>query len=338
MTDISILMPCHNAEATLGGAIESIERQSYQDFELVAVDDGSTDGTPQVLARWARTDARIRVISQPHGGIITALNAGLAACRSELIARMDADDLAHPDRLRRQIEFLKAQPEVAVVGCLVEAFPRELVRQGFRVYLEWQNALVTDEEIRKEIFVESPFAHPSVAFRRKWIQQVGGYQERGWAEDYDLWLRLYLARARFGKIAAVLHYWNERPDRLTRTDRRYSLENFLRAKAYYLARGPLQDRDSVILWGAGMTGRRISKHLLRQAVPLKAFVDIDPRKIGRTRYGLPILTSEALPEVWRSSPRPAVLSAVGARGARQLIRSRLTGWGLREGRDWWSVA
>jgi NADH/NAD ratio-sensing transcriptional regulator Rex len=121
-------------------------------------------------------------------------------------------------------------------------------------------------------------------------------------------------------------------------DSRYSLENFLRAKAYYLTRGPLAGRDAVIVWGAGMVGRRLGKHLLRQGAPLTAYIDIDPRKIGRTRRGLPILSPEALPELWRRSSSPVVLAAVGARGARQLIRQRLTAVGLREGQDWWGVA
>ena len=153
-----------------------------------------------------------------------------------------------------------------------------------------------------------------------------------------MWLRLYLQGAQFGKVDQVLLDWRESPERLTRTDSRYSLENFLRAKAHYLARGPLVDRDAVILWGAGMIGRRLSKHLLRQGCPLAAFIDIDPRKIGNTRRGFPILPPEGLPELWKSFPHPVILAAVGARGARQLIRQRLNGYGLIEGVDWWGVA
>jgi FlaA1/EpsC-like NDP-sugar epimerase len=119
---------------------------------------------------------------------------------------------------------------------------------------------------------------------------------------------------------------------------RYSLENFLRAKAHYLARGPLFGRDAVIIWGAGMIGRRLSKHLLSEKLPLVAFIDIDPVKIGRTRRGRPIHSPDALPELWRQSTHPALLAAVGARGARHLIRQRLNEIGLREGVDWWGAA
>jgi hypothetical protein len=251
---------------------------------------------------------------------------------------MDADDLAHPQRLERQAGYLNTHPDTALVSCQVAGFPADQVGAGLQVYLDWQNALLSDEDIRREIFVESPITHPSVAFRRAWVEKVGGYQEHGWAEDYDLWMRLYLAGARFAKLPEVLLWWREHPERLTRSDSRYSLENFLRLKAHYLASGPLQGRDAVFIWGAGMVGRRLSKYLLQQGLPLVAFFDIDPRKIGRTRRGLPILPPEELPGWWGRWQNPVLLAAVGARGARLLIRQRLVSLGLREGQDWWGAA
>jgi len=167
---------------------------------------------------------------------------------------------------------------------------------------------------------------------------TGGYQDLGWPEDYDLWLRLYLAGARFARLEETLLEWREHPERLTRTDSRYSLENFLRAKAFYLARGPLVGCDAVIIWGAGMVGRRLAKQLERQQTPLKAFVDIDPRKIGRTRRGRPVIPPTYLPAWWAKFTKPVILAAVGARGARAIIRRQLEAFGLREGIDWWSVA
>jgi glycosyltransferase involved in cell wall biosynthesis len=338
MPAVSVLMPCYNAAGTLGEALDSLARQTFSDFEIIAVEDGSTDATPEILQSWANQDTRLQMISQPHSGIIPALTTGLRACQAPCIARMDTDDRCHPERFRRQVEFLHAHPGVAVVGCLVEGFPPGQERQGFRIYIDWLNSLVTDDDIRREMFIESPLAHPSVVFRRDAVMQAGGYQEHGWPEDYDLWLRLYLAGARFGKVPEVLLEWREHPERLTRTDPRYSLENFLRLKVHYLAQGPLLERQAVLIWGAGMVGRRLSKHLQRLGLPLAAFFDIDPRKIGRTRRGLPVLSPEELPAWWKRYQRPALLAAVGARGARQIIRHRLVNFGLVEGLDWWSVA
>lgn len=338
MPIVSVLLPCYNAAGTLQQALESLAQQTLTDFELIAVDDGSTDGTFEILQDWASSDERLQLLRQDHMGIVGALNAGLDVCQAEYIARMDADDLSQRERLARQAAFLEQHPEIAVVGCRVRGYPPGEVREGFSIYLEWQNSLLTNEDIRREIFVESPLAHPSVMMHKNWFEGVGGYQERGWPEDYDLWLRFYQAGAGFAKLPEILLDWREHEERLTRKDSRYSLENFLRVKAHYLVRGPLLGRESVLIWGAGMMGRRLSKHLQRQGAPLTAFVDIDPQKIGRTKRGLPVLSLENIPGWWQHSTKPVILSAVGARGARQLIREQLTRFGLREGRDWWCVA
>ncbi|MFU8772664.1 MAG: glycosyltransferase, partial [Anaerolineales bacterium] len=287
---------------------------------------------------WANRDRRVRVINQPHRGILSALNSGLQACKSPYIARMDADDHSLPERFEHQVANLDKHPDTAVVGCLVRGFPPQKVREGFQIYLSWLNSLVSDADIRRQIFVESPFAHPSVMMRKDWLDRVGGYREMGWPEDYDLWLRLYLVGARFLKVEKFLLEWRESPERLTRSDRRYSVENFLRAKAHYLTKGPLFNCDSVIVWGAGMTGRRLSKHLIREGAPLVTFVDVDPKKIGRTLRMLPIIDPKNLPNYLQRYPKTKVLAAVGARGARQLIRQQLNSMGLQEGKDWWGVA
>jgi glycosyltransferase involved in cell wall biosynthesis len=331
-------MPCFNAAATLDEALHSILTQTLRNLEAVAVDDGSTDGTQEKLEAWARRDARLRVLRRGHEGLVASLNVGAAECRAPLIARMDADDLSHPERLARQAALLETDSGLALAGCLVQGIPPGEVREGFRIYLDWLNALVSPQDIARQIFVESPLPHPSVMIRREWLERSGGYQDRGWPEDYDLWLRLHLLGARFGKVPEILFSWREHPIRLTRIDPRYSVENFLRAKAHYLTRGPLRERETVILWGAGQMGRRLSKHLLREGAPLAAFVDIDPAKIGTRKRGLPVIAPEALQPLWKGSPSPIVLAAVGARGARALIREQLVSMGLREGHDWWAVA
>lgn len=338
MPKVSVLMPVYNHAEYLEESLASVLNQSYPDYEVVVVDDGSTDTTPKKLKALAAKNPQLRVLSREHAGIISALNAGIEACRGDYIARMDADDRMHPDRLALQAEYLDQNPEVAVVSSLVAGFPAGGVAEGFRIYIEWLNTLVTDADIRREIFVESPVCHPSVMLRKSILLDIGGYQDNGWAEDYDLWLRLYLKGVRFEKLSEVLVEWREYPARLTRVDSRYSVENFLRAKAHYLALGPLKGRDAVIVWGAGMMGKRLSKHLLRNGTPLTVFVDIDPKKIGSTRRGKPIIAPDDLMAWWGKYQNPALLAAVGARGARKLIRERLGQLGLREGVDWWGAA
>jgi glycosyltransferase involved in cell wall biosynthesis len=335
---VSVLMPVYNTAPTLEEALASLSSQTLENFEVIVVDDGSTDSTWSILENWSKKDRRFHIIHRDHSGIVAALNLGFKVCRAGLIARMDADDRSSPERLGRQAEMLQQNDEIALVSCQVKAFSDGELREGFNLYVQWQNSLLDNDHIKREVFIESPFSHPSIMIRRAWLERMGGYMDYGWPEDYDLWLRMHLAGARFVKLPMVLLEWRDHSHSLTRTDSRYSLENFLRLKAHYLKAGPLSGRESIFIWGAGMTGRRLSKHLIREGVPVKAFFDIDPRKIGKTRRGLPIFSFEALPETWKRADRPVLVAAVGARGARPLIRRHLLDFQLTEGVDWWFVA
>ena len=338
MVRVSVLMPVYNAAETLVETLESIAGQSFSDFEVVAIDDGSEDESREILRAWEERDGRFRVIGEVHWGIIEAPNRGLKACKGEFVARMDADDKMHPERLAKQVALLESDEGLSVVSCLVETFPRQEVGQGMLMYEQWLNGLITEEEILREFFVESPIANPSAMVRREEFIALGGYQDRGWPEDYDLWLRYRAVGKRFAKVPEVLHYWREHESRATHTNRRYSVENFLRAKAHYLCEGPLKERDGPIVWGAGKTGRRIAKHLQRGGCMPEAFIDIAPGKIGGMLRGKPVIEPDDLPRWWRHYERPILLVAVASRGARQLIRDHLAGLQLAEGIDYLCIA
>ena len=336
---VSVLLPIFNAEDTVEAALRSLSAQSLTDFEIVAVDDGSSDRTARLLAEYAADESRLRVIRADHAGLIDALNLGLTHCRGRLVARMDADDIALPGRLALQAEFLDRHPEVSIVATAMEiTSPSGEVGEGFRIYGEWQNGLITHDDICREIFIESPITHPTVVLRRDELAELGAYQDRGWAEDYDLWLRYYAAGKRFAKIPEVLLQWREHPQRLTRTDSRYSVENFLRAKAHYLLAGPLRDRDALFVWGAGRTGRRLSKHLIRGGRTPEFFIDIAPDRIGGTLRRVPVIGPEDLADHWNEHRSPILLAAVASRGARALIRNELDRQGLTETEDFLCVA
>ncbi|HEX5138763.1 MAG TPA: glycosyltransferase family A protein [Planctomycetota bacterium] len=333
MPRVSVLIPVHDAGPFLNAALGSVARQTFRDFEALLLDDGSTDGSAGVLAEAARCDPRFRVLSPGRVGLVRALNLLREAARAPLLARFDADDVMHPRRLELQVEYLEVNPGIGAVASLVRHFPRREVRGGNLRYEAWLNALVTPEEIERDLLVESPLPHPSVTMRALLFDRVGGYRDVGHPEDYDLWLRAWGAGFRFGKVPRVLHAWRDHPRRLTRTHPRCGVEAFLRAKAEALLSGPLAGVRPYVVWGAGMFGRRLARLLLRAGRPPAALLDIDRKKIGRTRHGRPIVPPEAF--------RPGsalVLGAVGAAGARELIRKRLRGMGLVETRDFWMVA
>lgn len=332
---VSVLMPVFNAAATVARAIESVRRQTFADWELIIVDDGSTDATPDALRDYARTDARVGVWRRPHEGIARALNAGLAEARGEFVARMDADDIAHPERLGAQVEFLRAPENAALglVGCEVEFGGDALLNAGYALHVAWQNELRTPEEIVLNRFVESPLAHPSVMFRRELVVRHGGYHDGDFPEDYELWLRWMDAGVRMAKVPRRLLTWHDGATRLSRTDPRYSPEAFFRTKAPYLAREleRVVRGRAIWAWGAGRPTRKRVAELERGGVSVAGFIDIDPRKHTRRLGG----TGRAViaPDAIGAPDACFVLGCVGKRGARELQRDFLRGRGFREGQD-----
>lgn len=335
MGKIGILVPVYNAEATLPECLESLAAQTLGDFTAAMVDDGSTDATPDILRDFAARDPRFRVVFRPHEGLISALNAGLAALDTPLVARLDADDVAHPERLERQWRWMEAHPETDLLGCRYEILGSRPPGAGSVAYREWQNALLSDADIRRNLYIESPFAHPTVMFRRTAVTALGGYRDAGFPEDYDLWLRMARAGCRFARLADTLVGWRDRPDRLTWTDPRYSIESFARCKAHHLARGPLNGRGPVMILGAGIAGGRIGRALLTEGVEVAMFLDVDPRKIGGTKRGRPVL---AFDDGLRQHAGQMLLVAVGARGRRAEVQAELNARGFVEGRDYLCVA
>jgi glycosyltransferase involved in cell wall biosynthesis len=184
---VSVIIPVFNGERYLVEAVQSTLRQTYADFECLIIDDGSTDRTPSILYELSLRDTRVRPIRIAHGGIVEALNAGLQEARGELIARMDADDICHPDRLEKQVRYLDEHPDCVVVGSkvmLVDPLNSTL----------WEIPVKHDHDgIETELLRGNGWAifHPTAVIRKQAILDVGGYRvEYQWSEDLDLFLRL----------------------------------------------------------------------------------------------------------------------------------------------------
>lgn len=331
---ISILLPFRDAAATLAACLASIDRQTLANFELLAVDDGSSDEGPHLVRARAQHDARIRLLSPGRVGLVGALNHGLAAAQAPLLARMDADDLMHPKRLRLQHDYLAANPTLALVASQVALFPRQLVQAGNREYLRWQNELLSPAQIAANIYVEAPFAHPSVMLRRSVFQALGGYAEGPFPEDYELWLRMHQAGLPMAKLPRVLLAWRESANRTSRRDPRYARAAFDGLRARFLAADPrLHTGRPLVYWGAGRRTRLRAQQLINQGFPPAAWIDIDPRKIGQRVWGAPVHPPQWLDLL----PRPFVLVYVTNHGARDLIDAALAQLGYALGIDYLDV-
>lgn len=328
---ISVLLPFRDASDTLGESLESLRAQTCGGFEALLFDDGSTDESLAIAQSVARADARFRVVDSERVGIVEALRRLGEAAAGTYVARMDADDVAEPSRLDEQVRFLEAHPEAGICGTGVQGFGAAL-GPGRRRYEAWLNNVHEGDALRRELFVECPLAHPTFMMRRAAFKAAGGYEDRGWAEDYDLVMRLWLAGWGLGKVPAPLLRWRHRPGRLSLRDERYSLAQFRALKRHYLFRSYLADRDAFYQWGAGEVG----KAWLREwdgRKPLAA-VDINPRKFGKVIHEVPVIAPDGLPEPGEMF----VVVAVGAPGARAEIRDWFGRRGYVELRDYLFVA
>jgi glycosyltransferase involved in cell wall biosynthesis len=330
---ISVLLPCRNVDAVLEDAAVSLRVQTLSDFEVVAVDDGSTDCTWQFLLDWAASDPRVRPLHAAGRGIAAALATAQAYARGELIARMDADDIADPGRLEAQAHLLQTHPKLAGCGTHVRYFPRSELRQGALRYEAWLNGLRSADAVAREIFVECPIAHPTLMLRRSALLAVGGYREMGWPEDYDLVLRLWATGHRLAVVPEVLLHWRDSPERASRRDPRYEPAAFRRCKVHFLARTLAAGRE-IVVWGAGRVGKAFARELVAQGVPLRAFVDLDPRKIGQEVHGVEVVAPDRI-DRFRDA---FAVAAVGSPGARAEIRQALDQAGWVELRDYCAVA
>jgi glycosyltransferase involved in cell wall biosynthesis len=329
---VSILLPAFNAADTLDACLHSLRRQTLEAWECVLVDDGSTDATAEIAGRAAAADSRMALVQRPHGGIVDALNAGLARCRAPLIARMDADDVMHRGRLATQAAALDAAPHLDAVGCHVRIFPRAALTPRRREYEAWLNGLLDQDDIARNAFVECPVAHPSLMMRARLAAE--GYRDRGWPEDYDFVLRALLAGRRIGMVPRRLLAWRDAPGRLSRRDPRYAITRFTACRAHFLAAGFLNGHRRYVLWGYGRTGRMLRAALAALGHDPSHIVEIKRGRLGQTIHGAPVVPPEALPAM-RGTP---IVVSVAREGPRGEIRSALAQMGFVECRDYLCAA
>ena len=324
MPEVSVILPVFNGARTISRAVGSILDQSLEDIELIVLDDGSTDETAAIVE--SLTDSRLKLIRCGHRRVASAANAATTFASASFIARMDADDFAYPTRLERQLQLIHQQA-LDVVGCQVRILDesRQVV-PSMRRYERWINQETIDrDQISALRFVEFPLVNPTILAKRNYFELEFRHGE--FPEDYDLMLRAAEQGLRFGKVAEVLLDWIDGPDRLTRSDSRYSSDAFARCRR-------MRQVKSVDLWGVGQAGKPWLRWLRDRGITVRHGYDVSHRKVNATIHGVLIRhPSQLVP----SDGTPLII-AVGAEHARQQILPRIRSRGYVSGRDAWFVA
>lgn len=292
---ISILMPVKNEAGYLEDCIESILNQSISNWELIAVDDHSTDDSFSILNSYASTQSNIQVIKSSGQGILPALRTAFNASTGSFITRMDADDKMHPQKLERLLEPILLNKNVVTTG-LVQYFSDQQVGQGYKNYEDWLNHLTGTQTNRNEIYRECMVASPNWMVERNNLIQIGAFDSDWYPEDYDLCFRMYYHNLKITGIPEITHYWRDSPERTSRTSPLYADPHFYQIKLHYFTTKEVQPTDSIVLWSAGGKSKSLAKILVDHNADFLWLCN-NPRKIGQTIYNVKIHDYKSLSEM-----------------------------------------
>ncbi len=324
---VSVILPFRNAERTLAEAIQSIVDQTFKEWELVLIDNASTDASGKIAVQFARIDTRIKLIHEDRIGIAHALNTGLDHASGELIARMDADDISLPDRIEKQNQYLRDHPQIGVLGTRTMFRSTVEKSSGMHWFVEWQNRIISPEEHFVKRFIDAPLAHPSVLFRRELIDRHGSYSTDPLPEDHELWLRWMDAGALFAKLPEELLIWNDGIDRLSRSHPNYSVHSFYRTKVKWLAKWlkKIPGDRMLIIAGTSPICRDRAQLLEAEGVRVDAFTDVRHREVPCYRF----IAHDHLPPKGEAF----IVSFISQRGTGDRIANYFNSIGLEEGID-----
>ena len=330
---ISVILPFFNADKTIGRAIKSIASQSFSDFECILIDNNSTDESCKIAEQFTETDKRFKLISEKRQGVMFASNAGWEVSKGIYIARMDADDWSHPDRLKMQSDFLDYNPNYGAVATQVNHISHSEFTGGMARFVEWSNAIISYEEILNNQFIELPIVNPTAMWRRETAEQNGMYLHGDFPEDYEMWLRWLNAGVKIKKLNTKLLNWHDSDNRLSRTDQIYSDRSFYNIKTKYLAlwlkkHNPFHPK--VAVWGASRISRKRAQLLEIHGIEICCYIDTKRnRQIDHEVYYY-----EDIP----SPDKIFVLTYIKQKEAREEIREFLPQKGFVEGKHFMLVS
>jgi len=326
---ISIIVPVKNTEQYLNDCLDSVIDQSYQNWELIAVDDFSDDDCFQILNEYAQKDSRIQVYQNQTSGIIGALNLGYSKSSGEYITRMDSDDIMPSEKLSNLRHSLNEGGKGTVATGMVQYFSDLPISKGYQQYEHWLNHLTQSESNFEDIYKECPIASPCWMVYRHDFEKCGGFNSQQYPEDYDLCFRFYQAGFRIKGSLKTLHLWREHQQRTSRISENYAMDRFTDLKLDYFLNIEVQDQDTIVLWSAGQKSKELAKRLLQKKQDFR-WVCTNSKKIGNQIYHVEIEDYKNISQF----SHPKVIVPIAVQKYQILINEFFTGINLVRNRDY----
>lgn len=326
---VSILMPVKNAAEYLDECIQSIIEQSWTNWELIAVDDHSSDSSKQILEKFAGKDQRIIATTNKGQGIIPALRTAYAISKGEYIHRMDADDIMPKQKILALRKILDENGKRTVATGRVKYFSANGVNEGYLKYEEWLNSLNKYNSHWDEIYKECVIASPCWMVHRNDFETCGSFDSNVYPEDYDLIFRFYENKMKVVSSPDVLHLWRDHPNRISRNHEHYAAQSFYELKLDYFLKLEYNASKMLVIWGAGKKGKRMAKLLQAKEIAF-LWASNNPNKHGKEIY------DQLLYDITETIKNDVqLIITVAQRNAKKEIRSLLQKTILVENKDFW---
>ncbi|MFK7810971.1 MAG: glycosyltransferase [Maribacter sp.] len=290
---VSIIIPFKNTAVFLEECLVSIRKQTHLNWEVLAVDDHSSDESLKIVQGFSEEDSRIQVFQNPGTGIIEALRTGYSKSQGQFITRMDSDDIMTTNKLEiLAASLLKSGKGHLAIG-QVKYFSDSGISNGYSRYEIWLNQLTKVGNNYSEIYKECVVPSPSWMVYREDLDNCGAFESNIYPEDYDLAFRFYEKGLKCIPCNQLLHHWRDYETRTSRTSENYAQNYFLEIKLHYFLKLEYHTNRPLVVWGAGNKGKAISKLLLEKQIDFHWVCD-NPKKIGKSIYGKEMLHYEFL--------------------------------------------
>ncbi|MFL1012273.1 glycosyltransferase family 2 protein [Flavisericum labens] len=321
---VSILVPFKNTERFLMECVQSVIEQTYQNWELLMVDDHSSDGSYNLVNKFAKTDSRIKLFKNTGSGIIDALQLAFSKSTGDFITRMDSDDIMMPNKIEVLSNNLLENGKNHVAVGLVKYFAEGGVKPGYKSYETWLNKLTIVGSNYNDIYKECVVPSPCWMVYREDLLVCDAFNPNIYPEDYDLTFRFYKKGYRIIPCSEVLHQWRDYSTRTSRTHVHYAENHFAQLKINHFLDIDFNPNKTLTIWGAGTKGKIIAKILIDKNINFEWICD-NPKKIGKDIYGITMQPFEKLAKI----KAPQSIITVANKDAQKEIRAFLKDLNLK---------